>query len=623
MKRATVFKLHGCGKIKIRMIERIKKHYIAVVISVLVGLIYVAPNILFILSLGDEYQGIPMMHTANDDFYIARIQEILDGHPLVGSHVFFEYKNEPPLAPPVGEMLYAIPAILFGIKPATIIVASQFLLPFILFILVYFLLIKLFEDGDSFHTKINAIAGALLVTLGYDLIDYRSVFGFLSGSVSPNGFLVWARPINPVLGAILMMSFLISLWRMILNIRSRKPHKVVLLSAAFFLALMIASYFFSWGIAVSILAMLALMYFLKKDYVIVKNMGILTASAFLMTLPYWYIVWQASKSPWYTEALLRNGMFYTHYPLLNKLMIVVLGAYVLLFGLRYILSKKDREVTGQKITGLVKDWHLFTLAFILGSLWAYSQQMLTGQTVWPYHFVQYSIPLAMIVVMVLLYRLVKPQSVIVWGIGVFIAITAPFVYGVYVQAGAFNRFYDYDANLQSYGPALDWLNKQEKDCVVLVNDKKEEPYLITGLIPAFTHCDVYVSPWSFSLMPLERSYYNYAVLLRMRDVEPAKIETYIKEHQSEAKDFLFSDWKDLYGVLDFPDFVSQSWEERIEHFSVLYEKSLEQDFKNALNTYRLDYLVSHGQLSPKILGELHISEMVFNANDVFIYRFNK
>lgn len=605
------------------MVEYIKKHYFAIIMAVVVGGIYIAPNIFFIFSLGKAYQGIPMMHTANDDFYIARIQEILDGHPLVGSYAFYEYKKETPLAPPVGETLYAIPALLFGVSPATILIASNFLLPFLLFLLIYILLLELFEDKDSLLSKTNAIAGALLVTLGYDLIDYRSLLAFLSGSSSPSGFLIWARPINPVLGALLMMAFLISLWRMVGNIKAGRPHKRTLLSAALFLALMVGSYFFSWGIAVSILVVLVAMYMLKKEYVVAKNMGVLAGYAFLMTLPYWYLVFQASKSPWYTEALLRNGVFYTHYPLLNKLLVVVLILYAILLGLQYLRDRKGAEETNQKVAGFVKDWHLFTLAFVLGSLWAYSEQIITGKTVWPYHFVQYSIPLAMLVLMVLWYRVVRFQSRILWAVGVFFAVTIPLIYGVYIQAGTFNQYYDYDTNLQSYGPALGWLDKQEKDCVVLANEKKEEPHLLTGLIPAFTHCDVYASAWSFSLMPLERSYYNYAVLLRMRGIEPARIETYVKEHSPEAKDFLFSDWKDLYGVSDFPDFVSQPWDERVARFSARYREFFAQDFKEALNTYRLDYLVSQGELSPKMLGELHNPEMVFQANNVFIYRFNK
>ncbi|MBI2045836.1 MAG: hypothetical protein HYT28_00190 [Parcubacteria group bacterium] len=600
-----------------------KEHHIAILVALFVGFVYVAPNIFFILSLGDEYRGIPMMHTANDDFYIARIQEILDGHPLVGSQAFYEYKNQTPLAPPVGEMLYAVPAMLFEVKPAAVIVASQFFLPLILFLLVYALLLKLFEDDDSFFAKINAIAGALLVTLGYDLIDYRSLLAFLSGSASPAGFLIWARPINPVLGALLLMAFLGSLWRMIANIRNERPHKRALLSAAIFLALMVGSYFFSWGIAVSILVMLALMYVLKKEYTIVKSMGVLAGYAFLMTLPYWYLVWQASKSPWYAEALLRNGIFYTHYPLMNKLLFLVLIVYAVFVGWQFIRDRKNTKLVEQKTTGFIEDWHLFTLAFILGSLWAYSQQIITGQTVWPYHFVQYSIPLAMIVLMVLWYRIVRHQLRAIWAIGVFFAVAVPLVYGVYIQAGTFNRFYQYDANLQLFWPTLKWLDEQEKNCVVLANENEKEPYVIIGLIPAFTHCDVYASPWSFSLMPIERSYYNYAVQLRMRGITDDHIEEYVKEHIVEARDFIFSDWKDLYGVSDFPDFVSRSLDERIGNFADIYRRLAAINLEDMLRTYRLDYIVSQGTLPQKILNELHGPNIVFQDNNLFVYRFDK
>ena len=57
----------------------VKKHSLAFLVATLVGLIYLAPNVFFILSLKDDYRGIPMMKTPNEDFYLGRIQEILDG----------------------------------------------------------------------------------------------------------------------------------------------------------------------------------------------------------------------------------------------------------------------------------------------------------------------------------------------------------------------------------------------------------------------------------------------------------------------------------------------------------------------------------------------------------------
>jgi hypothetical protein len=63
----------------------LRKHWLALVFAVMIGLIYVGPHIAFIISLEDQYRGIPMMQTPNEISYLARIQEILDGHPMLGS----------------------------------------------------------------------------------------------------------------------------------------------------------------------------------------------------------------------------------------------------------------------------------------------------------------------------------------------------------------------------------------------------------------------------------------------------------------------------------------------------------------------------------------------------------
>ena len=188
----------------------LKNNYFVLTVGVIVGLIYVLPNVFFIASLGDSYRGIPMMQTANDDFYLARIQEVLDGHPLIGSSAFFEYKNQFPISPPVGEILYALPSLIFGVSPSNTLIAGRFFLPAILFFLVYCLIRQLTDEGNIFANKINAVAGALWVTLGYDLIDYRSVINFFTGDQAFSyGFLIWARPVNPILGAVFLFSFIL------------------------------------------------------------------------------------------------------------------------------------------------------------------------------------------------------------------------------------------------------------------------------------------------------------------------------------------------------------------------------------------------------------------------------
>lgn len=601
-----------------------KQHSAAFWLAIIVGLIYIAPNIFFMLSLGDEYKGIPMMQSANEESYLARIHEIVDGHPTLGSFALWEYKGEWPIAPPTGEMFYAIPSIVFGTSPQNIVIASRFVFLFVLFLLVYLIIYEL-ASSDAFSNKINGIAGALLITLGYDLVDYRTLWGFLSGEHAlAGGFLIWARPVNPILGALFLMFFLFFIWRII----QEKASKKTIAGASFFLALMIMSYFFSWGIAVSISAILILIYSLKRNYSVVKNLIATLFFGILFASPYWYISWQASMSAWYEDSLLRSGLFYTRYPLLNKLTLMILAVYLILVlfaFFRYIASHSDKAASiKEKAKGYFQDWHWFCLALILGSLWAYSQQIITGRTAWPYHFVQYSIPLAMIVLLVLFYQIVRKESVYLWRAGIFVVISVSLLFGVSTQTSVYNsESYEYYRNLQSYAPLFDWLNQKERDCVVLVNEDNPVGKKLNVLIPAFTHCNRYVSTEMASLMPNERALHSYLVLLRLKGIKADDIEEYLQEHRSEARGYLFSNWLGLFGypALDFPDFSDALLEQRLKEFPEDYRQFMVQDFKAELNKYRLDYILSVGRLPKSVVSQLGGIKLIFNSNNVFLYGF--
>ena len=601
----------------------LKEHCVAFVFATVVGFIYLAPNIFFIWSLGDGYKGIPMMATANEDGYLARIQEIIDGHPLLSSPFFYEYKKEWPLTPPTGELFYAIPSIILHISPANIIIASRFVLSFILFLLIYYLIYQL-TIGASRSKKINAIAGALLVTLGYDLVDFRGVLAFLThGQPLAGNFLLWARPVNPILGAIFLTSFLLFIWQIIQKSEKRRTNIV---GASLFLALMIGSYFFSWGIAVSVLAVLVLIYLFKREYDTVRNFVYVLLIAFsALSLPYWYVVWQASKSIWYEESLLRSGLFFTHYPLLNKFVLATLFLYVSTILLQIIKDRaffKNTEETFYKTINLyLKDWHWFCSALILGSLWVYNQQILTGKTVWPYHFVQYTIPLMMIVVVVLFYNIIKNWSVYIWKIGIFLLFSASLFFGIYTQASVYASSYKYYSGLQSAVPLFDWLNTQKKDCVVMVIENAHKGDSFNFLIPAFTHCNTYSSNDIFSIMPDERAYHAYLSNLAFRDVPTFDIKKFVNNNLVEARDYLFSNWKGVYGPKDFLDFSDVKLEERIAQVPQKYTEFMSRGLKNELLKYRLDYILSDTMLSQNILSKLPGLKLVFQIDDLFMYSF--
>ena len=143
----------------------LKKNYLMLLCAFIVGLVSVLPHFLATAQLGRDYQGIPFIYQANEDAYLARIREVVDGHWAVGSAFFYEYKDWRPLVPSVGEFLYALPTILFSIPLLSVMVASKFVLPAILFVLVYYLILRLSASPTALSIRINAAAGGLLVTL--------------------------------------------------------------------------------------------------------------------------------------------------------------------------------------------------------------------------------------------------------------------------------------------------------------------------------------------------------------------------------------------------------------------------------------------------------------------------
>ncbi|MEK7169752.1 MAG: hypothetical protein AAB767_00515 [Patescibacteria group bacterium] len=588
-----------------------RTHILAVIFALLISVIYGLPMVMFPLSLGGEYQGVAMLRTANEESYLGRIHDIVDGHGTLGSPFLFEYKAEPPLTPPAGEWLYALPALIFGVSLVTVLSVSKFILPVILFLLVYVLILRLTGDG-GWQAKLNAVAGGLFVVLGYDLIDYRTVLSYLRGIEAPASFLLWARPVNPILGALFLFSFLLCVFAIMRNTKYRKS---AVFFGAFFLACMFSSYFFSWGVALSILAMLVLFLLFRKEYKAVSVLALTVFLGILFATPYFFVVWHASQSPWYGSSVLRNGLFLTHYPIVNKLLCVTLLFFLLTIAADFFLKRK------KALAVTLEPWHLLTSAFLLGGFWAYSQQILTGRTIWPYHFVQYTIPLAMVVVMVLLSRIVREHSKTLWGVLVSVVILSSLSFGIYTQVSAYRQAYPYFAGIQHYGALFSWLNSKEKDCVVFINEDSSETIMLNTIIPAYTHCNRYTSSELYSLMPEDRSLDAYLFTLRLRGVSAEEIDRYMQGHKNEAGGYLASNWQGVFGVKDFPDFSDPIFEKRLKEFPVKYKQFMQEDFEQALRKYRLDYIVIKGEPSADTEELLQSRTVLYTDGDVKVYQF--
>lgn len=582
-----------------KILSFLKKNYLLIISAFIVSLVSILPYIIPVIQLGDNYRGIPFIYQANEDAYLARIREVVDGHGSVGSAFFYEYKDWNPVVPSVGEYLYALPSIIFRLPLLDVLIASKFFLPAILFILVYLLIYKLSNNPDLLSTKLNAIFGGFLVTLGYDLIDYRYIIKIFNGQTISTTLSVWTRPINPIIGAVLIFSFLLLVLSII---KSRR--KFLFIPAGLVWALTIG-YVFSWTFILAVLLLLILFYLYKKDYFLIKNFLFTLLVWFIVTLPYWYGLFRSFASSGGRELAAKSGMVYTHAPVFNKVLFV--GSILfLLLSLYFKYYKKEKN----------KDdlWWYFSLILIITGWVVFNQQVITGRTIWYHHYVQYTIPTLMVVGMLALNNWIKPYLFKIWAGVIAIFAISIFVYNILILQTVYNIQNDF-RKLQNFAPVFAWINNNtDKDCVLLNQDAVDVK--LDTLIPAFTHCNVYAPSWVFDGVPEERIWHNYLVMLRLRNVDPVNVEEYLQNNKTEVLSYFFVDWDQL-----FHGTGEEYIQEKIKELTIAYRDFVKKDFREELQKYKLDYILFVGEPELRVKEQLPDIKLLYNSGEYFIYKF--
>ncbi|HEY4504722.1 MAG TPA: hypothetical protein VJI73_03040 [Candidatus Paceibacterota bacterium] len=578
-----------------------RKHWIPLFFSILVGLISYAPIFLAWEAIGSDYKGVAFTYQANEDVYMARIHEVTEGYYDAKSPIFYEYKNAFNPLYPSGEYLYALPAIIFGLNVSTIVLLAKFIFPAILFLLIYFFCLRLLTDGNkesnNSEVKLYATSIGLLITLGYDIVDWRYALTLLSGQAQELQLLLWTRPVNPISGALFLSVFLLCLWKLH---KSEEYNLGAVIMAGLCLGFSI-SYFFTFTICGAILAMLFLFNVLKKNYRVLKGYIVLGVIALVVQLPYWLDTLNAKRMGILEKISLQSGLFLQHTSIINKFLLF--GTIIFIICSVFLNKTKVRSLFTEK-------WWQFCAILLAGSWLAFNQQIITGRTVWPYHFVQYTIPIAMVVIMTVLYRSFK----IGWVRKLFAIVIICVSLGLGLRSAQTYTYAlaDY-RSMQDIGPVYDWLNNNAQDpCVVFVLESGEK---FTNYIPAYTNCDVYYSGFVFSGIPPERVAHNYLSKIRLSVVSAEEVEGYLDTHRSEIRYMFFHDWHQLFGT-DDAQWIKDKIDELVSSYSIFAR----QNFKNELNRFRLDYILSREQLVPEIIKELNLREMLV-SDPYYLYSF--
>ncbi len=559
------------------MVGFLRKHALAVIFSLVAGVILVLPGVFLPLSLGDSYQGVAPYLLDDEDIYRARIAEVLDGHPGVSSPYFHEYKESSrTIVPPIGEWIYALPASLIGLSSA--IILMKFLLPAALFFLVYLLVSRL-TKGDSEASLLAALSAAALVVLGGDLVDHSRMAAILHGESGVKGML-WERTVNPIVGAVMLFLYLVFVHR---ALEGGKRAKYV---AGAILALMVG-YFFSFALGYTILGALILLSLLRLDLARIRSLLVIAAFSLFLDIPYWVAMFRSVGGEGGREFAARNGMSFTHEPVINKLLLASSLVFFALYLFVYALRKeKDSE----------REWH-FAAALLLGTWIAFNQQVITGREVWFHHFVQYATPLSFVALVVAGHYSVRPKFPRLWRAGSLALIALSFAYATFTSvAGAL----PYRAELirqQSFAPVFSFLRERAiPGCTVLVLEERES---LERVVPAYTSCDVYSSTYVFLGVPLERVVHNLYIKMRLEGVSSSDVDEYLMTHEDEVRHVAFDDWGTLFSRGEEPWLAAAR-----ERLALGYRESLKEDLEKALFRYRLDVIVADRPLPEETLAAL-------------------
>ena len=567
-----------------------RRHKIALLIAVIVGIISVAPSIIAPLEAGTSYRSGQYLPLDDEDIYRARIHEILDGHLAVASAFLYEYKDAQAVLYPVNEWIYAIPSFVFGLS--SIIVASKFLLPALLFLLAYAFMYALLpeEDPNSVYT---AIAVGLLVWVGNDLIDYGYLATLLHGG--PPRPILWTRIVNPIIGGVELFGFLYLLWQV------WRGQKYAEIAAGVVLALTVG-YFFSFGLSLALLATLFVFALLTKKHGVAQRLCVAGAVSVVFDSWWWYGTLTSVGGPAGRALAMRNGMFFTHTPVVNKFLLVATIIVGVCFVAAYV-RKIHREHS---------DAWIFVWAMLLASWMAFNQQILTGREIWYQHFVQYTVPLE-IVCMLAALALVRPLFPRLHRVGLVALCAIALLYGAYsirsVSANAPNFVVE-----QGYGSLMNWLNENApKDCVVLEIPFNEQ---LERLVPGNSRCNVYTTTWTFSGVTPERVEHNFLLRMRLSGVAASGAHSYLASHEDDIRQFFFGDWDQMFGHGDEP------WiDARIAVLEKDYGAFAQRPLEAEIKRYRVDYIVSDHALSPSLLGALPDLELASTTGVLYVYSF--
>lgn len=574
----------------------IKKHFAAILFSILIGVGMLVPQWYFSWSLGPDYRGITIMGTDAETCYDARIKNAAEGGG-VGNPFFLEEKDEvPPPGYVIAEEILALPLYVFDISVSQLSLIYLFFFPALIFLLVYAFLYRLIRDRGG------AIAGAFLVVFGYKLLTLSGIFNLFTWSGAYEQFSSYARPVNPQFSSLFFFGYLHTL----LTIWRRKSKNISIIWYAlvlFFVGISFYIYFYTWTFFAVLSGLFVALLIWKKEYEKLKRVLIVLVGASLVGIPYMLELHSFTSHPYYADISKTFGLLYSHKPILSLAGIIVT---ILFLGTLWLQRQEGKETP--------KDV-LFLGSVLLSTYIVINQQIITGILLQEGHYHWFfNMPIFGIILIWSLYMILKrtyPKiyTMFIWGL-----VVASVLMFILVQTSSYKVQAPIFSQEQSYMNVIQWLNENagHDDVVLADND-------LSDLIPIYTNLYDYWDEYGFTyLIPRERVMHALFTYLYLYDVDPATlpeaayhppIKEYSTAYQYREVSILLGD-KKAYLNGFYP-------EDMAEQYKAIRMRPISEQLNGP---YRVDYIIVTERTGSNWHKALSGFPIVFQDGSYTIYK---
>ena len=586
------------------------RHFLAVIFGLIIGFIYIAPHIFFVVNPENKYQGVFISRASDEENYLSVIHETYDGNKIANPYLF-EYKNNPSNAAYYYFIEYSLGRIgkIFNLTIANLAYLMKFIFPIILFFTIYIFLLTVSKDKGA------ALLGSVLVLLGNEMVGVRA--GDFISTIFWQGswteFLAYSRPVNPSISSIFFFLALYCIYRIY-----NEPEKVRfwILGGAL-IGFTAYLYFYFWFFPLVLLAVIFVYSVVSKNKLLALAVFLCSLISLIIASPFIFSMLKGlmDTSASVDKEAIQKTFISTHRIILEKIIFAPLLALAVYYFIK-LAAKKFMGFAGAQYS--VSKKYIFIFLLLLAALISSNQQVLSGMEIQQHHFHFFvSIPIFFIAMAVLVVDLLKKYFPKFKTAAIFIIISIVVIYAVGVQASTYKNWQPTYKYYQRYADVFNWLNKNsEKESVVYAN------LVMSGMIPMYTKNNVYNAGLAVSyLIPQERLLNNYFVGLFLAGItkDNARASFYQKEQRDKIGIFIFEGqyWRDRCGSYGcFPDAILDGI---IEKYLLFLQSPIEQNFKQ----YRMDYLLWDKNREPEWrVADLKFLEPVYEYQNIVVYKIN-